>query len=123
MSSDNDSSLEQFLNIRFSKEERCCSPFLGKDFLLERLFIVRDTREMGSNRSFSKLITIPSPPICKPDSALRFWIPHPVTCIVVLGDCDSILINRNLGGRQPPSQHGNKGLRVKLSREVRVSIR
>jgi hypothetical protein len=85
MSSGNDSSLEQLLILRLSREERCLSPFPGKDFPLGR-HIIRDTREFGSNCSFSKVLTIPSPPICKSDSAVRLFRPHPVTGGVVLND-------------------------------------
>lgn len=125
VSFDRDSSLGQSKKLSFSREDRCRSPFPSKDFISQRLEIPKVTREIGSNRSFSKVLTISSsPPIPKLEREVRCWRPHSATGVVILTDL--ILIVRNLGGRQAPLQNGKvssgRSPRDKLSREIRVSI-
>jgi len=95
------------------------------DFISQRLQINKDTSEIGSNRSFSNVLTISSsPPIHKLEREVRCWRPHSATGIAIVTDAISIL--RNLGGRQAPLQNGKvssgRSPREKRSREIRVSI-
>lgn len=125
VSFERDSSLGQSFKQSVSREDRCRSPFPSMDFISQRLEILKDTSEIGSNRSFSKVLTISSsPPIYKLEREVRCWRPHSATGVAIL--TDRIKMLRNLGGRQAPLQNGKvssgRSLRDKRSREIRVSI-